>query len=75
MCVIMSDVFDDNNDNEDIEFANREWNKLNKSLQKDGFKDGIHEGRETGLQKAFDLGYKLSFDPFLTISSFEAIIE
>ncbi len=42
---------------------------------KDGLRDGIIDGREKGLQNSFNKGYELSFGPFFTISSFEAIIE
>ncbi len=42
---------------------------------KDGLRDGIIDGREKGLQNSFNRGYELSFGPFFTISSFEAIIE
>ncbi len=99
----MCEIFDESIGNEELEFANREWNKMNNSSEKvwiylnwklflkrnwfvlisiyfvfklkDGFRDGVIEGREKGLQNSFNRGYELSFGPFLTISSFEAIIE
>jgi hypothetical protein len=30
----MCDIFDESIDNEELEFSNREWNKLNNSLEK-----------------------------------------
>jgi hypothetical protein len=30
----MCEIFDESIDNEELEFANREWNKLNNSLEK-----------------------------------------
>ena len=30
----MADIFDETDDNEDIGFANKEWNKLNRNLEK-----------------------------------------
>ncbi|KAG9284201.1 hypothetical protein G9A89_002862 [Geosiphon pyriformis] len=59
----ISDIWEISDDDEtkdvfyDKKIASREWERMNEAFGNLGYKDGILEGKETTLQRGFDIGY------------------
>jgi PREDICTED: hypothetical protein len=66
------DVFDE--DADDLTVINREYLKLTTNIEKEGFRDGLENGTDSNIQKAFDFGYNKTFKFFRTINIIKGIL-
>ncbi|XP_053570538.1 protein YAE1 homolog [Bombina bombina] len=66
------EVFDEEGD--EMSLLQKDWRKSMEHRLKEGYRDGVDAGKETSLQKGFNLGYKLGVNTLMPFGELRGTI-
>ncbi|XP_076235171.1 uncharacterized protein LOC143179733 [Calliopsis andreniformis] len=68
--------FTNSSENEDsLDIASREWNRIRNAAKKTGYREGVENGSNDVFQQGFDKGYEEGFKTAFILGKFKSLLK